>query len=81
MTRKDAEAKAAALNRDHPQRAEFQWFAKQDGDGEWSVARVRLPHRRSAGSPVGSQPPKPSTPPENHPLDLPGGLPPWSVGG
>lgn len=79
MTREEADARAAALNRAGT--GEFRWFAKGDEDGEWSVARVRAPYRRSTERAVGSQPPKPSTPPDEHPLDLPGGLPPWSVGG
>ena len=42
MTREQAEARAAELNRDHPDRATHRWLARESGDA-WEVARVALP--------------------------------------
>lgn len=81
MTREEAQAASAQLNGEHPERDQFRWFAKRDEKSEWSVARMRLPKARASErlttSAQGKQPP----PPDEHPLDLPGGLPPWIPGG
>jgi hypothetical protein len=42
MTREEAEARAAALNREHPDRHVARWMVGEGGDG-WEVARVSLP--------------------------------------
>ncbi|HEX2410304.1 MAG TPA: hypothetical protein VHJ39_03960 [Solirubrobacteraceae bacterium] len=42
MTREQAEARAAELNREHPDRHAARWIARAAGDG-WEVARVSLP--------------------------------------
>ena len=41
MTRADAEDRAAALNREHPERSRYRWLAHGSGDA-WEVARVAL---------------------------------------
>jgi hypothetical protein len=79
MTREEAEAASAKLNDEHPDRDEFRWFAKRDEHGEWAPARIRLPKPRPdrlSTSTAGKQPP----PPDEHPLDLPGGVPPYLPG-
>jgi hypothetical protein len=42
MTRAEADSRAAALNREHPERHAFRWLARERA-GEWEVARVTLP--------------------------------------
>jgi hypothetical protein len=42
MTRGQAERRAIELNREHPDRARYRWFAKESPEG-WDVARLRLP--------------------------------------
>jgi hypothetical protein len=80
MTREDAEAASSRLNSEHPERGRFRWLPMRGARGEWTVARVKLPNVRPTGptttGAVGKQP----SPPDDHPLDLPGGLPPWSAG-
>jgi hypothetical protein len=74
MKHEDAEAAAAKLNEEHPERDHYQWFAKGE-DGDWSVARMRLPHARSSRPPTATtQAKQPGPPPDEHPLDLPGGM-------
>ena len=42
MTREEAEAGAARLNAEHPERAAYRWMARRAAGG-WEVARVKLP--------------------------------------
>lgn len=42
MTREQAEAHAAELNREHPDRHVARWMVRAAGDG-WEVARVSFP--------------------------------------
>jgi hypothetical protein len=42
MTRDQAEAHAAELNREHPDRHAARWVARER-DGAWEVARISLP--------------------------------------
>lgn len=81
MTRDEASDAAAELNAEHPQRDLYRWVVREGEHGEWFVARVRMPTPRKAERFTLSSPAKQPTPPEEHPLDLPGGLPPWSAGG
>jgi hypothetical protein len=80
MTRDQATSDSATLNAEHPQRDEFFWGVRQDRGGEWSVVRVRRPTTADRGPLTPSQQGKQATPPNEHPLDLPGGLSPWGVG-
>jgi hypothetical protein len=73
VKREEADAAAAKLNEEHPERDHYQWFAKGD-NGDWSVARMRLPHARSSQPTATTQAKPPAPPPDEHPLDLPGGM-------
>jgi len=42
MTEAEARDLCAQLAREHPERAENQWFAREGDDG-WTVVKVRLP--------------------------------------
>ena len=42
MTRAQAEANAAQLNLEHPDRGRYRWLARER-DGQWDVARVTVP--------------------------------------
>jgi len=81
MTHDEATAAAARLNAEHPERDEFRWGAREDSSGEWSVARVRLPKATGPGRLTAEEQGKQETPPDDRPLDLPGGVPPWAAGG
>ena len=82
MTRDEASARAATLNGEHPQRDEFHWGVRQDERGEWSVARAHIPKRTTRDQLTPSTEAKqPRPPPDLHPGDLPGGLPPYAAGG
>jgi hypothetical protein len=80
MTRDEAASAAAKLNAEHPHRDEFRWGAREGDDGEWSVARVRLPKRAGNGRLTAEERGKRETPPDEHPLDLPGGVSPGAAG-
>ena len=43
MTRAEAEAEAARLSREHPQRAAHRWLARERSADEWEVVRIALP--------------------------------------
>jgi hypothetical protein len=80
MTRDEAQAAAARLSAEHPERARYRWFGRRDANGDWSIARVRIPAPRAPDRLTNSAQPKQATPPDEHPLELPGGLPPWVPG-
>jgi hypothetical protein len=42
MTEAEARDLCAQLAREHPERAQNQWFAREEDDG-WTVVKVRLP--------------------------------------
>jgi hypothetical protein len=42
MSREQAQRRAAQLNREHPERTKFRWFARK-GLAGWHVARVAVP--------------------------------------
>ena len=42
MTESEARDLCAKLAREHPKRAENQWFAREEDDG-WTVVKVPLP--------------------------------------
>jgi hypothetical protein len=42
MTRDEAEQRASALNREHPDRGAYRWMARAGADG-WQVARITVP--------------------------------------
>ena len=42
MTRDEADRRAAELNREHPERAQYRWLVRESG-GDFAVARVALP--------------------------------------
>jgi hypothetical protein len=78
MRRDEAAARSEQLNREHPDRATHRWFPREDGSGEWTVARVAVgPQSAPTGS---AQPPK-QQPPDATPGELPGGVSPWAAGG
>jgi hypothetical protein len=80
MNREEADTAAAQLNAEHPERNQYRWLARRGEDDAWSVARVRLPHARSTAPPTAStQGKQPAPPPEEHPLELPGGMPNYGV--
>jgi hypothetical protein len=43
MTRAEAEAQAAKLAAEHPDRETHRWLPREDPDGNWSVVKVGLP--------------------------------------
>jgi hypothetical protein len=81
MTHDDATAAAAKHNAEHPQRDEFRWGAREEAGGEWSVVRVRLPKPTRGGPLKTGELDKREPLPDEHPLDLPGGVSPWAAGG
>lgn len=78
MKRAAAISEAEELNRTHPERERFHWFAREDASGTWSVARVSAVGRPPT-APGTTQQEKQPPPPDEHPLDLPGGIPPWGA--
>ena len=42
MTRRQAEDRAAGLNREHADRARYRWMAREGGDG-WEIVRLAIP--------------------------------------
>jgi hypothetical protein len=81
MTHDEASAEAAKLNAEHPERDQYRWGAHDDGGGDWSVARIKLPRPASKPRLTPGSEGKPERPPDGHPLELPGGLPPYAAGG
>ena len=43
MTRAEAEVECKRLAAESPDRATHRWVPRDDGDGNWSVARIALP--------------------------------------
>jgi hypothetical protein len=43
MTRDEAHAEAQRLAAEHPDRATHRWLPREQSDGSWSVARMKLP--------------------------------------
>ena len=80
MTHDEAQTEAATLNAEHPDRDRFHWFVREV-DGDWSVARVPSPGGSAPQHLTTSHPGKQPSPPDDHPTDLPGGVPPWAAGG
>jgi hypothetical protein len=80
MTRDEATAEAARLNREHPERSRYRWAARE-AEGEWAVVRVALPTSGVGPLTPSTQAKQPAPPPDEHPTDLPGGLPPHAAGG
>jgi hypothetical protein len=80
MTRDEAAAAAAKLNAEHPERDAFRWGAREDAGGEWAVTRVRLPKPAKTGRLTAEERGKQATPPDEHPMELPGGVSPWAAG-
>ena len=78
MDRVEAERRADELNRSDPG---FRWIARAAPDGAWEIVRVRVPGPAGPGRLTASQPGKQPPPPDEHPMDLPGGVPPWAAGG
>jgi hypothetical protein len=79
MTRDEATAEAARLNREHPERDRYRWGARAEA-GEWSVVRVAVPKLDIGPLTPSTQAKQPAPPPDEHPTDLPGGLPPYAAG-
>jgi hypothetical protein len=79
MTRDEAATEAARLNREHPERDRYRWATRED-EGEWSVVRVALPKPGVGPLTPSTQAKQPAPPPDQHPTDLPGGLPPYAAG-
>jgi hypothetical protein len=70
MSREEAEARAAALNREHPDRHLARWLVRNGADG-WHVARVSLPGG------VRVDPLKPTIAARPTPADAPAPRPPF----
>ena len=79
MTRDEATAQAARLNREHPERDRYRWGAREE-EGEWSVVRVAVPKLPTGRLTPSTQAKQHAPPPDEHPGDLPGGLPPHAAG-
>jgi hypothetical protein len=79
MTRDEATAEAARLNREHPERDRYRWGPREGEDG-WSVVRVAVPKLATGPLTPSTQAKQPAPPPDEHPGDLPGGLPPHAAG-
>jgi hypothetical protein len=78
MRKDEAQARSEQLNREHPDRATYRWFPREDGPGGWTVARVTVGPQ---GVPTGTlQPSKPESA-DTVPGTLPGGVQPWAAGG
>ena len=76
MDRAEAHATSERLNREHPERTTHHWFARESPPGTWSVARVAVgPLSGATGT---AQAGKPSPPPVDDPMSLPGGVTPWT---
>lgn len=62
MTRAEAEERARRLQAEDPERTAYRFVARESGDGEWEVARVRLPEalRRGKLTPTIDASPRPS---------------------
>ena len=43
MNRREAETIAARLARRHTDRSRYQWFVRQDPEGEWVVVKAGVP--------------------------------------
>ena len=76
MTEAEARERCAQLAREHPERAQNQWFPRETEDG-WTVVKVPLPDalRRSALTPTietKPKPPQPDDPREAHQRNAPG---------
>jgi hypothetical protein len=82
MTRYEAEQQAQQLQAEHPDRTAHRFFARRSGDGDWQVAKVRVPHqlRRGLLTPTIDASPRPSpaddprTGAERRAPGLPGGV-------
>jgi hypothetical protein len=79
MTHHEATAEAERLNREHPERASYRWGAREAA-GEWSVVRAAVPARTDRPLTPTTQAKQPAPPPDEHPTDLPGGVPPYAAG-
>jgi hypothetical protein len=79
MTHDEATAEAERLNREHPERDRYRWGAREGG-GEWSVVRAAVPARDTGPLTPTTQAKQPGPPPDEHPTDLPGGVPPYAAG-
>jgi hypothetical protein len=82
MTREEAQAKAAALNREHPDRHRARWLARERADG-WQVARVSLPGgvRIDPLKPTVAAKPRPPDAPDPRPAFFRDAGGPWVGGG
>jgi hypothetical protein len=49
MTRSEAEQQAQRLQAEHPERTAYRFFAQRSSDGDWQVAKVRLPEHLRRG--------------------------------
>ena len=43
MTRDEALAEAERLTREHPDRETHRWIAREGAEGDWEVAKIKLP--------------------------------------
>jgi hypothetical protein len=76
MTEAQARERCAQLAREHPERAENQWFALKRDDG-WTVVKMPLPEglRRQAITPTiqsKPEPPQADDPRQAHQRNVPG---------
>ena len=80
MTREHATDEAARLNREHPERGAYRWFARERPDG-WVVARIAVPPGARSKATTATTEARPRPPHESDPRPVShrdiGG--PWAV--
>jgi hypothetical protein len=83
MNRQQAEALCERLAREHPYSDSYKWLARQGGEGEWSVVKVRLPEslRRDPTKATVEAKPKPPEADDPRPAMWRDVGSPWAAGG
>jgi hypothetical protein len=80
MTRAEAEAEAARLADESPDRETHRWIAREDDGGDWSVVRIGLPPADEATGTETRGDERPATPDDPRPSSWQN-VPPWAAGG
>ena len=82
MKREDAFARAELLNNEHPDRETHAWIPRKTSEGEWEVAKLRMPAlRRDPVKATTEAKPKPPHSDDAPPWRSAGGVPPFAAGG
>jgi hypothetical protein len=65
MTKAEAEAECRRLGKEDPDRERFEFLAREQSDGDWTVARIELPSGMKRAEPTGTstEPPPEGGPP------------------